>query len=177
MNCFRWRLHKKDLLVKFLEALNGNIYFKIDAYTSAMNKYLPNIHIIDKPFLESGAWFSGFMEGDGSFIIQDATNNFNIFFQVSCKKKELLLKIKEKFNGNIYFDKSWKGYIWRAFNISDLFNLFLYFTRYPLLSSKNSDILTLKRFFCYKLMKYHLDFEKIKKLNHLLILFKKRKKI
>lgn len=175
-NCYRWRLHKKELLIKFLKALNGNIYVKILKFREAFFLYINDEEFIFGDFMNSGAWFSGFMEGDGTFIIE-ANNNYSIFFCVSQKDKNILLLIKQKFGGEIYYDKSWKGYTWRLFNKSELFYIFLYFTKYPLKSLKNSDILTLKRFFRWKLLKYHLDLDKKKQLDHFLNLFQKRKKI
>lgn len=174
LNCYRWRLHKKELLKNFLNALNGNIRVKIVSYKKAINIYLPHLDLIYKKFEDSGAWFSGFMEGDGSFII---SGKFSIFLQVSHKNEDILHDISLYFGGNIYFDKSWNGYTWRIFNKFDLFILFLYFTHYPLLSLKNSDIVTLKRLYRWKLMGYHLQSDKQKQLMHYITLFKKRKKI
>lgn len=176
LKCYRWRLHKKSLLINFLKALNGNIYIKKEKYKKAISIYIPELSLIQKSFKESGAWFSGFMEGDGTFLLQN-NKTFTIFISVPQKHKEILVEIKNMFNGEIYYDESWNGYNWRVFNKEDLFQLFLYFTRYPLLSLKNSDITTLKRFYRWKLMHYHKDKEKEKKLLHLLYLFKKRKKI
>lgn len=173
-NCYRWRLHKKELLIKLLINLNGNIRVKLDVYKKAVNMYIPNLVISYKEFINSGAWFSGFVEGDGSFVISD---KYTLFISLSQKKINILQDILLVFGGNIYYDKSWKGYIWKAFNKIDLFFLFLYFTRYPLLSLKNCDIFTLKRFYRWKLMNYHKDKFKKRQLDHFLLLFKKRKKI
>lgn len=171
----RWRLSKKVLLQNFLKALNGYIYLKKEKYKQVMQLYLPNENIKEIDFIFSGAWLSGFFEGDGYVNLNK--NNYQIVFSISQKNKNILEKIKFKFNGYIFFDKSWNGYKWEIYNKEDLLNLFEYFTLYPLKSYKNVDIISAKRFFRYKLLGYHLNKLKLKKLNHFIKLFQKRKKI
>lgn len=174
-NCLRWRLHKEDLLIKFLSALNGNIYHKIDKFEKAMNLYLPEVTIKTNNFNESGAWLSGFFEGDGCVNIN--SNNYQLNINISQKTSDILEKIQKVYGGNLYYDKSWSGYKWEVSNKKDLLFLFEYFTLYPLKSKKNSDIISAKRFFRYKLLDYHLNPLKQQQLNHFIKSFQNRRKI
>jgi ubiquinol-cytochrome c reductase cytochrome b subunit len=173
-NSFRWRLTKKNLIQQFLIALNGNIHYKKEKFEKVMGLYLPDVFLISNNAL-SGAWLSGFFEGDGYVNIN--TNNYQITLSVSQKTKFILEKIQEIYGGNIYHDQSWDGYKWEVSNKEDLISLFKYFTLYPLKSKKNSDIVSAKRFFRYKLLDYHLNPFKHQHLNHFIKLFQERKKI
>lgn len=170
----RWRLHKKDLLKPFLEMLNGHIYVKLDQYKTIMQLYSPEVLIKNLSFNSSGAWLSGFFEGVGYVNLN--SNNYQISISISQKKLFILDKIKNIYGGDIYFDKSWDGYKWEISDKNDLIKMFEYFTLYPLKSQKNADLISVKRFFRYKLLDYHLDILKEKQLNHFIKLFQKRKK-
>lgn len=171
----RWRLHKKKLLIEFLKAINGFIYLKKEKFTEVMKIYLPNEQIKLIEFKNSGAWLSGFFEGDGYVNLNSLS--YQIVISISQKKKDILENIKQIYGGNIYFDKSWNGFKWEISEKKELVTIFEYFTLNPLRSSKNADIVSAKRFFRYKLLNYHLDEKKYLMLNHFIKLFQKRKKI
>jgi hypothetical protein len=140
-----------------------------------MKIYLPNEEIKLIDFKNSGGWLSGFFEGDGYVNLNSLT--YQITLSISQKQINILENIQQIYGGNIYFDKSWNGYKWEISNKSELINIFKYFSLFPLRSSKNSDIISAKRFFRYKLLNYHLDETKQSMLNHFIKLFQKRKKI
>jgi hypothetical protein len=169
----RWRLHKKELLYKFLLALNGNIHTKFSKYAEVMALYAPDVIAFKKDLTFYNAWLSGFFEGDGCVNLNRA--NYNLILSISQKNKNILDKIKYIYGGNIYFDKSWNGYSWQASNKKDLISLFEYFTLYPLKSIKNSDIFSAKKFFRYKLQGYHLIKSKQTFLNHFITIFQRKK--
>lgn len=172
-NSFRWRLHKKEHLKHLLNSINGYIYFKVDKFKEVLNLFGLNFKQYEFSF--NNAWLSGFFEGDGYVNINK--NNYQITLSISQKDKNILMKIKSIFGGNINFDKSWNGYSWYVTSKKDLLLIFQYFTIYSLKSDKNSDIISAKRFFRYKIMNYHLNSLKFKQLNHFIDLFQKRKKI
>jgi len=157
-NAFRWRLHKKELLINFLNTINGFIFLKKELYQKVMQIYLPNEKIKNIELKNSGAGLSGFFEGDGYVNLNSST--LQIIISISQKNKNILEDIKKYYGGNIYFDKSWNGYKWEISEKNELINIFEYFTLYPLKSVKNSDLISAKRFFRYKLLKYHLDEKK-----------------
>ena len=126
-------------------------------------------------FSKKSAWLSGFFEGGGYVNIN--RNTYQITLSIAQKKKDILFLIQLHFGGNIFYDKSWNGYKWEVSSQSDLENLFLYFTEYPLKSSKNCDLVSAKRFFRWKLKGYHKNNTKKKQLSHFINLFQKRKKI
>lgn len=171
----RWRLHKKNLLINFLLAINGFVYLKYEKYESIMKLYLPDIEIKKINFENSGAWLSGFFEGDGYINLNSLT--YQITISISQKNKFILEDIQRIYKGNIFFDKSWNGYKWEISNKEQLIKIFEYFTLYPLKSKKNADLISAKKFFRYKLLNYHLDNSKKSFLNHFIKLFQKRKKI
>lgn len=170
---YRWRLHKRELLINFLNAINGFIYLKVDAFKKVLNLF--NIAFKSFDFSINNAWFSGFFEGNGYINLN--RSNFQITFSVSQKNRSILQLIQKYFDGLIIYDKSWNGYSWYANSKDDLIFLFEYFTMYPMYSNKNSDIITAKRFFRYKLQNYHLDTAKHSLLINCINLFQKRKKI
>lgn len=171
----RLRLRNKKILIPFLLALNGNIHQKIDKYKQVMSMYIPDVLIKEPNFDLSGAWFSGFFEGDGCVYLCDQT--YNIRMTIAQKNPSILEKIKNAFGGNFTYNKTYKTYVWEAANKSDLIKLFEYFTRYPLQSKKNADIISAKRFFRYKLLGYHLNKSKHRQLDHFIKLFRERRKI
>jgi len=101
---FRWRLHKKSLLLKFLNSLNGFIYLKLDQYNKVMNLYLPGALVRSESFSFYSAWLSGFFEGEGFININSTT--YQITLSISQKNKSILEKIKSTYGGHIYFDLS-----------------------------------------------------------------------
>jgi len=173
VNAYRWRLHKKQLNIEFVNAINGFIYMKKQKLVDILK--IMNIEYKQIPFSKKSAWLSGFFEGDGSVNINK--NTYQITLSISQKKKDILLLIQLHFGGNLFYDKSWNGYKWEVSSQSDLENLFLYFTEFPLKSLKNCDLVSAKRFYRWKLKGFHKQEDKIKQLNHFINLFQKRKKI
>ena len=175
VNALRWRLHKKDQLIPFLLALNGNIYFKVAEYVKVVQIYIPEIHLVSKDFSNSGAWLSGFFEGDGHVNINKA--NYMLSICIGQKDKTILDKIKNIYGGTVFYDKSWEGYTWQVSSKEGIIRLFEYFTIHPLQSVKNSEIFSAKKFFRYKLNKYHLNESRRKFLDRFIKIFQSRKKI
>jgi len=83
-NAFRWRLHKKELLINFLNTINGFIFLKKELYQKVMQIYLPNEKIKNIELKNSGAGLSGFFEGDGYVNLNSST--LQIIISISQKK-------------------------------------------------------------------------------------------
>jgi hypothetical protein len=174
-NAYRWELYKKDLVKKFLIALNGNIYQKTEKYEQVMKLYAPEVPIIKKNFKSSGAWFSGFFEGNGCVYL--CKRDRSIQLCISQKMGYILECIKSVYGGNVTYIRSRDMYIWRAGNNEDLLTLFDYFTLNPLRSKKNADMVSAKRLFRYRILGYHLDESRHPQLDHFIKLFRERRKI
>jgi ubiquinol-cytochrome c reductase cytochrome b subunit len=172
-NSFRWRLHKKQHVKHLLNSVNGYVYLKVDKFKEVLNLF--DLKFKQHEFSFYNAWLSGFFEGGGYANINKT--NYQITLSILQKNTFIFLLIKKYFGGNIFYDKSWNGYSWYVTSKKDLLLIFKYFTLYPLKSDKNSDIISVKRFFRYKIMNYHLNSLKFKQLNHFIDLFQKRKKI
>lgn len=170
---YRWRLHKREQIKILLNAINGYIYLKVKKFEEVLKLF--NIELKITQLTVNSGWFSGFFEGDGYININSC--NYQITFAISQKNKNILELIQKNFQGNIIYDKSWSGYTWYVSSRDQLIFLFSYFTLFPFNSNKNSDIVSAKRFFRFKLQNYHLDSTKHSFLNHCINLFQKRKKI
>lgn len=173
-NSYRWRLHKKEYLFCFLNKINGYIYIKTDKFKAALALF--NIIFKQIPLSFNNAWFSGFFEGVG-YININRSNKYQITISVAQKSVDILNIISNIFNCSSSYDQSWNGYTLAISSEKDLVNLFEYFTLFPLKSNKNSDFVTAKRFFRYRLLKYHLDPSQYSRLNHFVDIFQQRKKI
>lgn len=173
-NSYRWRLHKKIDLIYFLNSINGYIYLKTEKFKLVLALF--NISLKQNSLSKDNAWFSGFFEGAGCVNISKL-NNFQISITVSQKNIQILYVISKIFGGKLYYDNSWNGYLWCVSSLNELIYLFEYFTLFSLYSTKNSDIISAKRIFRYKLLKYHLNPLKHKLLTHFVDIFQKRKKI
>lgn len=170
-----WVLSQKLLVKDFLNAVNGNIYLKVNTYTKVMKIYNPGTKIIINDFSNSGGWLSGFFEGEGHIYLGKA--DYALRICISQKIRPILEKIKNIYGGFIYEDNQWNTFIWEVADKDNLIKIFEYFTLYPLMSVKNSEVFSAKKFFRFKLQGYHSNPAKQKLLDRFIINFQNRKKI
>ena len=118
------------------------------------------IHIIQKckttPSISvHNYWPTGFFEAEGYFHINKKTLQFSI----TCTQKtpDVLLYLVSCFGGHIFYDSSWKGYLYTASSQQDLKRWFHYFAQFPLQSTKAIDLMRFKRLCLLKQKKDHLD--------------------
>jgi hypothetical protein len=174
-NSYRWRLHKKTHVLKFLQCINGFIYIQTEQFKFVLSLYDISFKQVTLTF--TNAWFSGFFEAKGSVNINNISANFQITISILHKDKKILDFISNIWLGSIIYDNLLECFLWKATSNFHLISLFEYFTLFPLKSTKNADISSAKRFFRYKLLNYHQDPLKTDKLTHFVDLFQRRKKI
>lgn len=126
----RWRLHNKKGMIHLITRVNGLIR------NSKRILQLKQIcELYDIPFLnptplyQQSAWYAGFFDAEGTitFSQKGTYQHIQLRISVSNKKKEDVHMFKERFGGNIYYDKSQNGYyIWNISSSDDINNFLKY---------------------------------------------------
>lgn len=161
----RWRLHKREPLLKLLTLISGNIRLKKRQLQYQKICEIYNVdYKLPQQLTYNNAWFSGFFCGEGCMHINK--RNFMVVLSTSQKEEKILKDIQSIFKGNLHFDISWNGWIWQCNNFDCNFVLD-YFEKKPLFNPyKQAKIRGIRRFLFYKKQKYHLDINKRKMLLH-----------
>lgn len=179
----RWRLYKRESLVKLLINLSGNIRIKKRQLQFQKICEIYNIEYkIPQKLTYNNGWFSGFFCGAGSLYINKT--NLMAVLSVSQKEENILKAIQYIFKGTIHYDISstkWSnlneikiGWCWQCNNFNCEF-LLDYFDKHSVLNPvKTAKLRGLKRFLFYKKEKYHLDINKKKLLLNYIKLFNKK---
>lgn len=174
---YRIRFLNRHACITVINLINGKLL------TSTKHLQLINIckvlninPITNNTFSKDNAWFSGFFDAEGYITVR---NKYTLTLSVAQKDRTILEQIQLGFNcGNIHYDKSWDGY---NFNTTKRdYNLILldYFYKFPLLTIKNVDLITFRRLLLFISRKYHHKDSPYKdRIDHLITLFKNRKKI
>ena len=157
VNAYRWRLHNEKGMRLLVQYINGKCLLALKkAQLENVCKIL-EIPVKINPLQTSTNtyWVTGFFEAEGYFNVNKTTLQCSI--TVSQKTSELLENLKKGFGGNVYYDKSWHGYLYSCSDKISLNKWFLYFSRFPLKSRKNIDLVRFKRIVCFKEKKYHIS--------------------
>lgn len=173
----RWRLHKREPLIKLLINLSGNI--RVEKRQLQFQKICEIYNVEYKTpqkLTYNNGWFSGFFCGEGSLYINKT--NLMVVLSVSQKEENILKNIQFIFKGNIHYDISstkWRySWIWQCNNFNCEFVLD-YFDKYSVLNPyKIAKFRGLRRFLFYKKEKYHLDINKKKLLLNYIKIFNKK---
>lgn len=176
VKAYRWRLHKKESMCNLVEYINGKCLLPSKKIQLENVCKILKIRFNCKSFFNIHTyWLTGFFEAEGYFNVNSSTLQCSI--TVSQKNPELLENIKSFFGGNVYYDKSSKGYLYSCSNEISLHKWFTYFSQFPLKSRKNIDLLRFKRIILFKHRKYHVSCNKIYvyRFHKLLALFKARR--
>lgn len=174
----RFRVYKKSNLKPIIELINGKLL------TLSKHQQLVKIghELSIKPIFNfncssKNSWFSGFFDAEGYFSIR---NNYTLTISVSQKDEYILKKIQEAFGvGQIYYDRSWRGYNFVICSKSDLKVILDYFGKFQLQTTKHIDYITFKRLLLFIERGYHLKTASphLKaRIDNLINLFRKRKK-
>lgn len=99
----------------------------------------------------SNSWLSGFFDAEGSINYHTKRNQPNL--SISQKTREVLDMIKNFVGGNVYYDKSWEGYILYISKTSEIKKLLEYFKKNKL-KNKHLDLYYLKKLMNMKTLKY-----------------------
>ena len=153
-NSYRWRLHKKAGMTNLLKKINGKLLTESKKALMGAVCELYSLEVKEtRSDLRTNSWFSGFFDAEGSINYHTKRNQPNI--SVSQKTRGVLDMINSFFGGNVYFDKSWEGYILYISKRSDIKKLLEYFEKYKL-KNKHLDLFYLKKIMNMKTLKYHL---------------------
>jgi hypothetical protein len=184
VECYRWRLHKTALVNELALYMNGRLQdynkrlqlkrvllvsmssnntqnIKEDSLSrlvkrnwASLKNY--NLDTVPKKISSNTSWISGFFDAEGSINCKQTT--LQLCLSMSQKKPDLLIQIQEALKvGQIYFDKSWKGYIYYIISQKDLAEVFKYFDKFPnRIPPKKANYITLKRLWLFKERGYHL---------------------
>ena len=109
----RYRLHHKNGMEDLIHRINGQIR------NSVRQKQLKGLcEKFSIPYIEPGppakdsAWFAGFFDANGTVTLSMKHGSPQVTIGVSNKKAEDLFLFKERFSGNIYYDKSSNSFKW-----------------------------------------------------------------
>lgn len=155
-NSYRWRLHNKAGITNLINRINGKLLTESKKLRLIAVCKLESYPILVKDSftdLSTNSWFCGFFDAEGSINYNTKNNQPNL--SVSQKTRDVLDKICKQFNGNVYYDKSWNGYIYYISQTGDLENLFKYFNEFKL-KTKHLDLFHLKKLMNMKTLYYHL---------------------
>lgn len=169
----RWRLHKREPLIKLLNNLSGNI--RIEKRQLQFKKICEIYNIEYKTpnkLTYNNGWFSGFFCGEGLLYINKT--NFMAVLSVLQKEMNILKNIQIIFKGKIHYDISLDSWVWQCNNFNCEF-LLEYFDKYSVFNPyKTAKLRGLRRFLFYKKENYHLDINKKKLLINYIKVFNKK---
>lgn len=151
----RWRLHNKEGLMVLLQSING--FCRTLIRKKQLSLLCSHYGITFKEtnaFSRNSSWYSGFFEAEGRFNF----NSKNLQLTIAIGQKEILIlnEIKKAFGGKVYYDKSWNGWVYNATSLKDLEPHFRYFSKFPMGSWKQIQLVRFKRLSLFKQRKYHL---------------------
>lgn len=159
---YRWRLHNKNGMRTLVKNINGKLL--LQSKQIQLKKVCENLNIQHScfEFNSNTYWLTGFFEAEGYLNVN--SNNLQCSIILSQKTPEILEKIKFHLGGRVYFDISWKKYLYSASSKQDVNKWFSYFAQFPLKSPKAIDLIRFKRLILFKERKYHISsVEKYKK--------------
>ena len=103
-------------------------------------------------------WFTGFVEGDGSFQIK-TTKDIRVMLQVDQKEPVLLESIKSTFGGYLGFRQSTQTFYYSSTSFANAFTLVNYFDRFQPLGRKRLDYVYWRKCVLLIAQKAHLTGE------------------
>lgn len=173
-NSVRYRLHNKKSMIDLINRING--YIINTKRSSQLHKvcYILNIPVI-KPILsnnyslkkgniegdttknnslkgfmsfdKNNSWYSGFFDADGNIYWSFKNKTIQLVISVSNKLEIDLDMFKTQFGGEIYYDKSWHGYIWSIQNEKDILNFVEYIKKNPIRTTKFNKLMLVSKFY------------------------------
>ena len=149
VRALRWRLHNRQGMEKLIGLINGKLC--LPEKEEQLKKVCSILQIPPllgaRPQANNG-WCAGFFEAEGYFHINSSTLQCSI--TLSQKKVEILRGIGVHFPAPIYHDKGWDGWLYAASSKGSIFLWVQYFSRFPLISWKQIQLLRFKRALFYK---------------------------
>lgn len=151
----RYRLSKKEHLIKLVNDINGNIRNskRMVQYDRVCDILNIKVKPLEKLSINNG-WFMGFFDADGTinYYYRNTKTKVStqIFLSVSNKYKHDVEEFSNIFGGKIYFDKKGYGsYKWNAHSEDVLMNYYNYNKLHPSRSQKGKRIFLIKEYYTY----------------------------
>jgi hypothetical protein len=154
----RWRLTNKKGLLLLINALNGRFLNPVrkDQFIKLLiNFNLVYINYSQEQLIRQG-WLTGFFEAKGCFLYNSKIQQLTC--RIIQKNKYVLDLIIKTLNiGNLYFDKSWNGFIFDLSQREHLLIILKIFYDFPFLSSsKQVKLIQFNRLLLFQFRNYHL---------------------
>ena len=160
VKAIRIRFQNKKLMISLIQRVNGFIYNSVripqlarvcDILNIAV--ILPNYENIPLP------WFMGFFDADGTVNFYPHFKNHihyrnQLTISVGNKYYQNLLSFKNRFGGNIYFDKGGSGkFIWKINSKAEHLNFYSEFLSFPSKSTKSNRLFLIKEYYEFVALK------------------------
>ena len=149
----RYRLHHRKGIEDLVYRINGEIRNSVRQRQLKILCSKLSIPYIEQPLSKENAWFAGFFDADGTVTLSMKNDNPQVTIGVSNKKAEDILYFKEKFCGNIYYDRASDSFKWSIQSQVDNFHFLEYIKKYPCRSSKKARLFLIPRFYELKALK------------------------
>lgn len=150
----RYRLHHKEGLINLIKNVNGNIRnpIRLLQLGAICEKY--NIVLIfAQPLTYFNGWLSGFMDGDGSILL----NQDGIRITATNNIKPLQDNLISLYGGSIYLtNTSGRSFKWEIFKKSEIQDIQTYFKVCPCFSAKFNRFKLIPTYFELRIIKAHL---------------------
>ena len=122
-NAFRYRLHHKEGVLRFIYDINGKLYnpIRIKQFSNLCSLYTIEMKTSPTLFYKS-AYLSGLFDTDGSIYINTKCNQ--VFLTIVQKNRELLDILSSIYGGKVYSANSKKSaYKWTVYKQEEVINL------------------------------------------------------
>jgi len=153
-NAYLFIVSKKDGIIKVLNLINGKLR-TINKFNQVKNNILTNSKyseqnlefLINETSNFNTHWIAGFSDAEASFQIKIVHKKdrpkpeIRLNFQIDQKEKNILLRIKEVFGGNIGYRKSQDTYYYGSTSFGSAKRVIKYFDTFHLQSSKHLNYL------------------------------------
>lgn len=151
----RWRLHHKKGMLLLVAAINGKLLRRESQQQLARLCQVLNVELKSPgQFSPQNAWLAGFYEVEGYFNVNSTTLQCSV--TLSQKDDSILREIQREMSGRIYWDRSWRGWLYAASSLEDIARWVDYFSKYPLCSWKQYQLKRFKRIILLKGRGVHL---------------------
>ena len=163
-NSWRYKLHSKKGLIKLINSVNGHIRNPTRILKLYKICLLYNIELNEpKPLTYNNAWFSGFIDADGSIYLNEQSGQLSI--SITQKNKYLLDPLISLYSGRVQPIQSKEAFQYSIYKKKEVLDLVdNYLSKYPLKSGKIHKLSLIKKFYlCKDYM--HLDVHQLDKHN------------
>ena len=152
VKALRYRLHNDTGMRNLIDRINGNI-----RHTSRLKQlervclFLDILILYPKTITVDNGWFAGFFDADGTITYSIKNDNPQLTISVTNKLYIDVIRFKNAFKGNVYFDKGQNGYYkWSIQAKTDIDYFKAYFLRYPCRSNKKQRLFLINDYYYLK---------------------------